>query len=60
VKHGVNEQGKTIRYIFNYAAKPVTVNYSFGEGRELLQGEAINKNKVLQLEPWGFKIIEEK
>jgi beta-galactosidase len=60
VKHGVNEQGKTIRYIFNYAAKPATVNYSFGEGRELLKGETIHKNNVLQLEPWGFKIIEEK
>lgn len=58
-KEGVNEKGKTIRYLFNYSAKPLTVNYSFGNGRELLQGKAVSKNSVLPLEPWGVKIIEE-
>lgn len=57
-KKGVNEQGKTLRYIFNYSAKPVTVNYAFGNGQELLTGETVKKNSAIRLEPWGMKIIE--
>jgi beta-galactosidase len=58
-KQGINEQGKTVRYLFNYSAKPATVNYSFGMGRELLLDETVNKNSVIALEPWAVKIIEE-
>ena len=58
-RQGINEQGKAVRYIFNYSAQPVTVNYTFGDGRELLRGETINNNSTLQLEPWGVKIVEE-
>ncbi|MEI6946435.1 beta-galactosidase [Paraflavisolibacter sp. H34] len=59
LKQGVNEKGKTIRYLFNYSAKPSTLNYSLGNGRELLKGEKVAKNSSLTLEPWGVKIIEE-
>jgi beta-galactosidase len=46
-KQGINEQGKTIRYLFNYSARPVTIIYSFGNGQELLNGEIVNK--IVQL-----------
>ncbi|MDP4238563.1 MAG: Beta-galactosidase C-terminal domain [Bacteroidota bacterium] len=48
-----------MRYIFNYSAKPCTVNYPFGNGRELLLDKTVTKNSALELEPWGVKIIEE-
>lgn len=59
LKEGVNEQGKTVRYFFNYSAKPATANYAFGNGHELLNGKSITKNSVISLAPWGIKIIEE-
>jgi beta-galactosidase len=59
IKEGVNEKGETVRYLFNYSAKPATANYTFRNGRELLLDKAINKNSVVELEPWGIKIIEE-
>ena len=59
MKEGVNEKGKTVRYLFNYSAKPATVNYTFHNGRELLLDEQVSKNSFLELEPWGVKIIEE-
>lgn len=58
-KQGINGAGKTIRYLFNYAAKPTAVNYPFAGGIELLSGKAISKNSVVELEPWGIKIVEE-
>ncbi len=58
-KTGINDKGKTIHYLFNYAAKSTIVNYPFGNGRELLSGQAIVKNSTVELEPWGLKIIEE-
>lgn len=59
VKQGVNEQGKTVRYLFNYSAQPTTVRYAFANGRELLQDKAVPENTAIGLEPWGVKIIEE-
>ena len=59
IKQGVNEQGKKVRYLFNYSAQPTTIKYPFANGKELLHGETVNKNSSLALEPWGLKIIEE-
>jgi beta-galactosidase len=58
-KQGVNEQGKKVRYLFNYSAQATTVKYPFANGKELLRGEAIKRNSTLALEPWDLKIIEE-
>ena len=58
-KNGRNESGKTIRYVFNYSAKPVTVTYPFENGQELLQDKTVSKNSALLLGPWAVKIIEE-
>ena len=58
-KQGLNEQGKTVRYLFNYSAKPILVNYTFANGRELLFDKTVNKSSAITLEPWGVKIIEE-
>jgi beta-galactosidase len=58
-KIGTNEKGKKVRYLFNYSPTPVTINYSFGSGRELLLEKAVSKNSALRIEPWGIRIIEE-
>ncbi|WP_035668710.1 beta-galactosidase [Flavobacterium sp. 83] len=58
-KSGVNEKGKTIHYYFNYSSVTSSFSYPYKEGKELLSAESIIKNKEVQLEPWGVKIIEE-
>lgn len=58
-KLGVNQQGKTIRYFFNYSAVPQQIKYAFGNGTELLSNQAVAKDATLSLEAWGLKIIEE-
>jgi len=59
-KDGLNDLGKRVRYIFNYSSKPISVKYTFGNGHELLLNKTVDKNTLLELEPWGMKIIEEK
>lgn len=58
-KQGINEKGKTVHYIFNYSATPVTINYTFKNGRELLSDKLVNKGSPLELDPWDFHIVEE-
>ena len=58
-KDGVNQRGKTVHYFFNYSAKPVTVNYTFHNGHELLSDKTLVQNSLLELKAWGIKIIEE-
>ena len=58
-KSGLNQMGKTIHYYFNYSAEMQVFNYPFNDGKELLSGDVVTKNKQVQLKPWGIKIIEE-
>lgn len=59
-KKGVNKEGKTIRYYFNYSAEKITFNYPHQRGKELLNGKDIKTDSELKLNDWGFVIIEEK
>ncbi|TKK68675.1 beta-galactosidase [Ilyomonas limi] len=58
-KSGVNDKGKMVHYIFNYAAQPVTITYPFGNGRELLGDKAIAQHSSMVLDGWGVGIVEE-
>jgi len=59
-KGGTNAKGKKLHYLFNYSGKGMSFNYPFAKGKDLLGGSAIGKKRKVELEPWGFKIIEEK
>lgn len=59
-KSGVNNQGKTIRYFFNYSAQAKTFTYTQGKnGTDLLSSEKVVKNSEINLAPWGMLVIEE-
>jgi beta-galactosidase len=58
-KTGTNQQGKTIRYYFNYSPGPKSFTYPHKAGTELLTGATIAQSDKLDLEGWGVKIIEE-
>jgi beta-galactosidase len=57
-KYGVNQKGKTVHYYFNYSDKESSFTYPYGNGKELLSGAGVSANSAMQLEPWGFKIVE--
>ncbi|SLK06641.1 MULTISPECIES: beta-galactosidase [unclassified Paenibacillus] len=59
VKSGVNDQGNTIRYYFNYSDQATSFVYAYGDGTELLAGTAVSGGQNMKLEPWGFCIIEQ-
>nr|WP_154959404.1 beta-galactosidase [Paenibacillus xylanexedens] len=59
VKTGVNDQGHTIRYYFNYSDEPVSFNNPHGEGTEMLSGDTIAAEQEIELERWGIRIIEQ-
>ena len=59
VKSGVNGLGKTVRFYFNYSMEPRKQEYFHGHGVELISGDLIAHGSELELEPWGFKVIEE-
>ncbi|MEN9909227.1 MAG: hypothetical protein RLZZ540_2376 [Bacteroidota bacterium] len=59
-KSGINNQGKTIRYFFNYSAQAKIFTYTQGKnGTDLLSSEKVVKNSEINLAPWGMLIIEE-
>jgi beta-galactosidase len=59
VKSGINQNGKTIHYLFNYSAEVSRQTYPYKTGKELLVNTPVESNALLALEPWGVKIIEE-
>ncbi len=59
-KSGVNQNGKTIHYYFNYSSVSISIRYPYSEGKELLANKNIAKESILQMRPWDVLIIEEK
>jgi beta-galactosidase len=57
-KSGINEQGKTIRYYFNYSPEAQSFNYTNSPATELLTGKKVLKESKLTLDPWGVLILE--
>ena len=51
IKEGINQEGKKIRYLFNYSGKEQSVKLPKEEG-------AVLKKDRLTLAPWGF-VVEE-
>lgn len=58
-KSGKNQDGKTVRYFFNYSATPKKMTYLYKYGTELLSNKTISQNSSMDLEAWGVKIVEE-
>ena len=59
-KSGINQYGKLIHYYFNYSLNSNSLIYPHNEGEELLTGKTTVANELIEIEPWGLKIIEEK
>ncbi len=59
VRHGTNDQGKTIRYYLNYSGKDQTVTYHSTKGVELFTGKTLKKGDALAIKPWDVLVVEE-
>ena len=57
-KSGINEEGNTIHYFYNYSSQNKEFVYSYNNGTDLLTDNKIIKNQKLELPPWGVMIIE--
>ena len=58
-KAGVNQQGKSIHYYFNYSVAPTSLIYPHKAGKELISMRPVTSGQSIALEPWGVKIVEE-
>jgi beta-galactosidase len=58
IKSGVNDEGKTIKFIFNYSADIEMIRYPFEESDELLSEKHYKQGETITLNPWSFMIFE--
>lgn len=56
-RSGINDAGKTVRYVFNYSGEPVKVVYRHGDARELLGGKRVRSGEELTIGPWDVNIL---
>ncbi|MDH6303429.1 beta-galactosidase [Parabacteroides sp. PF5-5] len=60
MRSGINQQGKTIHYLFNYSDKTKEIKYPYSSGKDVLSGKSVNANELLHIAPWDVAIVEEK
>ena len=60
VKKGTNQDGRIVRYYFNYSGSEVVFTNPHEMGKELLSGSEVGAKETLALEPWGVRIVVEK
>ena len=58
IKEGINDFGKCVRFYFNYSGEKQTVVCKGLSGTELLSGNNVADGDTIQLNAWGFVIIE--
>ncbi len=58
-KSGTNDEGKTIRYYYNYSSGPVKFVYPYKGGIELTSARKVTGKETLTVAPWDLLIIEE-
>jgi beta-galactosidase len=58
-QQGVNRNGKTVHYYFNYSTADAKFQYDHDGGTDLLTGKQVSHDADLTLAPWDVAIIEE-
>lgn len=55
---GTNAAGRQITYYLNYSGARVTMDYSGGDGTELITGKALQSGDAVEIGAWDFCIVE--
>lgn len=58
VRGGQLSNGRAVRYVLNYSAKPQSVTLK-AAGTDLLSGNPVRPDAPLSLPPWGVAIVED-
>ena len=58
VRQGLNSEGRTITYLFNYSSTATSARYGGFSGHEVLTGKAISPGEALFISPWDLAIVE--
>jgi beta-galactosidase len=58
VRQGINGQGRTVTYLFNYSSTATTARYGGPSGHDILTGKAVSAGEKLDISPWDLAIVE--
>lgn len=58
VRSGNNNQGKTIRYYFNFSDETQSFEYPIVNGTNILTGDDVSKGQQVSLPAWDLMIVE--
>jgi len=59
VRSGVLANGHAVHYVLNYSAATARASYGYAAGKDLLSGDAVQKDGSISLPAWGVAVIEE-
>lgn len=59
IKSGVNAEGNTIHYVFNYSGQGNNILVPYANVKDLITEREYHQNDSLSLEPWGVSILLE-
>lgn len=58
IKSGTNQDGRQIKYVFNYSWEPLTLSSPYGNAVELQSGRSVHTGQEILIEPWSFLLLE--
>ncbi|MCK5693432.1 MAG: beta-galactosidase trimerization domain-containing protein, partial [Bacteroidales bacterium] len=58
-KSGVNGDGKTMHFYYNYSSEGMEFSYPHSNGLELVSGKSVEEGESFTVEAWDVIIIEE-
>jgi len=58
-RSGTNDDGRTVRYFFNYSGATANFKYQYKGGTALLTSRPVKAGDTVSLGPWDLAIVEE-
>ena len=58
-KSGLNDDGKSVHFYYNYSSDPLEFTYPHDAGKELVEARSVKNGEALTIAPWDIIIIEE-
>jgi beta-galactosidase len=59
IRHGITAKGP-VHFFLNFSNRPHTVAYTYGNGKDLLSGNAVRRGETMRIGPWDTAIVAER
>jgi beta-galactosidase len=59
IRSGINGEGRTLHYMFNYSSTPALIPCPFDSVTEIISGTGYKKSEPVPFGDWDIKILEE-